>query len=84
MRKKQSGLKFTSKYVVICGNVLIAIGVIAIAFDWAYSDRFSELGYRIIIATNIIVSAIGGCVAIVGNALLAIEARIQRIENGPQ
>ena len=84
MREKQPGLKFTSKYLVICGNGVLTIGVIAMAFDWVFSDRFSDLGYSIITSTNILLLVIGGFAALLGKALLAIEARIQRLENRPQ
>ena len=84
MRGKQSGLKFTSKYLVICGDGLLAIGVIGAASDWVFSDRVSELGFNVIISTYILVTAIGMCAAFLGKALLAIEARIARLENRPQ
>jgi len=84
MRGKQSGLKFTSKYLVICGDGLLAIGVIGAASDWVFSDRFSDLGYSIITSTNILLLVIGGFAALLGKALLAIEARIARLENRPQ
>ena len=80
MREKQSGLNFTSKYLVICGNGVLAIGLIAIAADWVFSDRLSDIGYSIIIATNMLALVIGGFAALLGKALLAIEAPIQSLE----
>lgn len=75
MREKKSDANFKSKYVVIYGDVLLAIGVIGIVFEWVRFGRNFDIGY------NVVVAVIGVCTALLGKALLAIEARIRRLED---
>ena len=50
MREKKSDANFKSKYVVIYGDVLLAIGVIGIVFEWVRFGRNFDIGYNVLVA----------------------------------
>jgi len=73
--------KSKANVVLLFGNVLLGISLIAIFAAVTFGVRFPAIPNAIFLMGNGLLAAIGTSVAIIAKTLIAIEERIQRLEN---